>query len=185
GSWPGTVAMMPVSTSVRDLELHTVLRDHSDHGYYFWSPSKLFDKVTKKHPWQSHGICAKRILPAWINHLLLNMQALPEQARTSHGYFNDVTIKLLPLERAQAEAQLAGLVELYKQGMQAPAPLLPDTGWAMLAALDVRSAFEEEVAKCRSARRLYQVMPDSLALEAYAETLWSLLREKAEVTVDD
>jgi len=162
-----------------------VLRDHGDQGYYFWSPSKLFDKVTKKNPWQSYSISAKRILPAWINHLLLNTQLLPESARTSHGYFNDVTITLMPLERAQAEAQLAGLVALYRSGMDAPAPLLPGTAWAVLAELDVRSTFENEVAGSMPATRLYHTMPDSLALQAYAETLWSLLRETAEVTIDD
>jgi len=122
---------------------------------------------------------------AWINHLLLNTQLLPESARTSHGYFNDVTITLMPLERAQAEAQLAGLVALYRSGMDAPAPLLPGTAWAVLAELDVRSTFENEVAGSMPATRLYHTMPDSLALQAYAETLWSLLRETAEVTIDD
>ena len=185
GNWPDTVAMISLLAPVHGLEVNTVLRDHGDQGYYFWSPSKLFDKVTKKNPWQSYGINPKRILPAWINHLLLNMQSLPEPARTSHGYFNDVTITLRPLERAQAETQLAGLVALYRNGMDAPAPLLPATAWAVLAGLDVHSTFEKEVAGSMPAKRLYQATPDSLALQAYGETLWSLLRETAEVTIDD
>lgn len=183
--WPASVAMKTMTASANGVQVSAVVRDHSDDGAFFWSPSKLFGKFTAKHPWQAQDIIPKRILPAWVNHLLLNVQALPDAARASHGYFEDASIRFAPLERDAAAAQLSALVGLYQQGMQAPAALLPATGWAALAQGDVHATFENEVAASMSARRLYKTMPEQAELQAFAETLWSLLRDTAEVTIND
>jgi exonuclease V gamma subunit len=184
-SWPATLSSTSLSAVVNGVQLDTSLRDHCEQGYFFWSPSKLFEKITKKNPWQSCNIIPKRILPAWINHLLLNMQDLPESARASRGYFEDVSISLPPLDSSQAAEHLSALVALYQQGMQEPAALLPATGWAALADGDVQAMFEKEVNASMPARRLYHALPDTTELKAYADTLWSLLRSSAEVTIND
>src|SRR5690606_11482514 len=84
-SWPDPIVPTPLSASIDGVQLSAHLRDHSTQGYFFWSPSKLFEKITRKHPWQSQNIIPKRILSAWVNHLLLNVQELPDSARTSYG----------------------------------------------------------------------------------------------------
>ncbi len=77
------------------------------------------------HPYQ--------LLQYWIEHLALNLARLPGIAPETH---------LLEAERrglyhppADAEAQLASLMDLYRAGHERPLPFYPATAWAYLEGL--------------------------------------------------
>ena len=184
--WPVAADTLTVSEQFDQLRIDASLPDHSVDGLLFWSASKLMQaKFSGKAPWQSQQIDAKKIMLPWLRHLLLNTQALPEAARVSRGWYEDLAITFLPLEPVQAREALDKLVGFYLQGLRQPLPLLPNCGWAFLNDVDVDAMFDAEIARSAAAARLLHEAPSQKQLKPYAEALWSLLRQHGEATPYD
>lgn len=180
-SWPASVEMLTVRDTYFGTELLANLPDHSASGLLFWSASKLMEKFAKKTPWQEQPLRANRIILPWLRHLVLNTQALPESARISRGWYEDVAITFQPIETAAAKNALIKLMRFYQQGLQQPLPLLPNTAWAWLNDADVDGAFAVEISKSSAATRLFEFAPEESDIAPYAEALWALVRSHAEV----
>lgn len=180
-SWPQAVETLTVSDVYAGTELLANLPDHSAGGLLFWSASKLMEKFAKKTPWQEQPLRADRIILPWLRHLVLNTLALPDSARTSRGWYEDIAITFLPLDAGVAKDTLNKLTNFYLQGLQSPLPLLPNTAWAWLNDADVDGAFAVEISKSAAAMRVFEFAPEENEIAPYADALWALLRSHAEV----
>jgi exodeoxyribonuclease V gamma subunit len=185
--WPAQVSTLTLSETFEDVAfsetvLHANLPDHSENGLLFWSASKLMEaKYAKKTAWQEQQIRAERIVLPWLRHLMLNSQDLPDAARKSRGWFDDLAIEFPALSVSQARNTLTQLLHYYHQGIQAPLPYLPNSAWALLNDWDLDTAFFAEVTKSPASARLFDTAPTENDLRGYAQTLWSMMREHAEV----
>tara|TARA_R110002073_G_scaffold84612_7_gene201887 strand:- start:73703 stop:77044 length:3342 start_codon:yes stop_codon:yes gene_type:complete len=185
--WPSQVDTLPLSETFADTAfaktvLNANLPDHSEQGLLFWSASKLMEtKYAKRTPWQEQQIRAERIMLPWLRHLLLNTQDLPDAARKSRGWFEDLAIEFPALSSNEARNTLTQLLHYYHQGIQAPLPYLPNTAWALLNEADLETVFYVEAEKTPASARLFDQAPAEKDLRQYAETLWSMMRQHAEV----
>ncbi len=68
------------------------------------------------------------LLRLWLDHLLLQIAAPGEMKHHSVLVAHDGITRLPP--HAQATETLADLLEIYRQGLQAPLPFFPKTAWA-------------------------------------------------------
>jgi exodeoxyribonuclease V gamma subunit len=74
------------------------------------------------------GIKAKDLVRFWIQHLVLNA-ALPQGQHVNAVLVgSDKVLEVLPLDRGSEV--LAGLLELYWQGLRTPLKFFPQTAWA-------------------------------------------------------
>lgn len=185
--WPAQVETLTLSEIFADTVITANLPDHSDKGLLFWSASKFMQATfAKRAPWQEQRIRAERIMLPWLRHLLLNTQALPEAARCSRGWFDDLSIAWPAIDTNTARNTLAALLHYYHQGIQAPLPYLPNTSWALLNNVDISesdfdSEFYTEAVATPAAARLFDEAPSKNDLHQYADTLWSIMRKHAEV----
>ncbi len=184
--WPVQVESLSLAANLNGVTLSANVPDHSAEGLLFWSASKLMQgSFAKKTPWQAQQIQARRILLPWLRHLLLNTQDLPDTARVSRGWYDDLAIRLAPIAAGQARALLTQLLDYYLQGLRAPLALLPNCAWACLNDIDIDVMFDAEVSASAAASRLLHEAPSLEAVKDYADTLWALLREHGEVTPYD
>ncbi len=80
------------------------------------------------------SVKAKNLLAIWVEHLALCAQNQLLEKECSLLISRDQTLRFSHLTAKDATEQLAMMVELYKQGMQSPLPVYPETSFAFAQA---------------------------------------------------
>jgi len=182
--WPAMTDKQTVTVCVENVSLSVTLNDVSADGWVYWSASALFEKAAKKTPWQERLIRPGRILGAWVAHLLLNASVETGEGRVTRGWYEDCAVVFAPLSAATALANLSALLAMYRQGMQGPMAVLPQSAWALEAGLLWEPLYAAERDASLAAIRLLPAQADEAALGQYAALVWRAMRDHLEVTDD-
>ena len=120
-----------------DVRLGGHFQELASCGVQISSASRLFSSADAPRKETALHASAKlpkvrHMLALWLNHLALNTLPLNESARRSTAFFRDVRLHLPALPAEVAQEHLRELLALYRQGLAAPLPFMPQTGWAAL-----------------------------------------------------